>query len=605
MAGPSASVSRDFFDLAKQYAYLLYQEGTPNFDANLNFSGQLEHWNRRYMAEAVAGDHMFVGGTANNEGFNVTQATSTTQNFQFGLLNTWVHGSATEYIADPSATSPIDYTSTSNYLFSGTVTSVSSNDIYDTSKAYRTKHYLTGCRLYMTSGTESGNSFAITSFSSTYVTCSGGVGTIAQGDTFLILPPALTTPSGADRDDDVYLMLFIEDMDELEDTDLKDPTTNLTECHAIQRRWCVRVDEGQTGSWSEDVGYVTFHKIALLERLNGNATVTTAMITDDPDKIKLVSLGNFENALVNNTTPRYYLYTNGMTSYGNILPDSTGQDLGSTTKRWDLYAESVTCYGNIVPDATGNNLGSITYKWDVYANTLGIYNNVDTNIVPAATGQDLGSTSARWDAYLENTTSYGNLLPSATGNDLGSTGARFDAFLETTAVYGTITSSYTTIQNAFKMSAAKSHKKMLNLTGNMGGSTSSSWMYNNSVTSRGIVNTGDGYSFYIPVDLPHGCYLTTLVIRYYQAANQASDMAFYLYYVVNGTATTIDNGTVTTFGSAADLTLTANTTIDKEAYRYELRVDAAGTATTCEVRNVTANYTISDIGLAAADGGAV
>ena len=57
---------------------------------------------------------------------------------------------------------------------------------------------------------------------------------------------------------------------------------------------------------------------------------------------------------------------------------------------------------DLLPVTTGRNLGSAGARWDGFLQTLDVV-TVDSNLLPASTGQDLGAMGARWDAFLDVT----------------------------------------------------------------------------------------------------------------------------------------------------------------------------------------------------------
>jgi hypothetical protein len=136
-----------------------------------------------------------------------------------------------------------------NYIVTGKVTAVGGGAITDSEKNFQTYHALdsgTGrgpCQVVMTSGAEDGNSFDISSYTATQLTLSGGTGSIATDDTFIVVPPDLTTP-GESRTDKIYLMVWWEDISDAEDSNIQHPGLGVETCHRSKRRWCVRVAEG-------------------------------------------------------------------------------------------------------------------------------------------------------------------------------------------------------------------------------------------------------------------------------------------------------------------------------------------------------------------------
>jgi hypothetical protein len=183
-------------------------------------------------------------------------------------------------------------------MFSGTVDSVGAGNMTDTEKNWAAVHSLTGCRVLMTSGLENGNTFTITGLiSATTVSLSGGTGTIAGTDTYDMYPPALTTPGGGDRDDLVYLMVFFDDIATEEDSIVTHPGTGVEAVHKSKIRSVVRVIENSTTmptpTEANLISYgMRYLELGVLERLNGNANILTAMIVGE-DNIR-TSLSTIE-----------------------------------------------------------------------------------------------------------------------------------------------------------------------------------------------------------------------------------------------------------------------------------------------------------------------
>jgi len=68
-----------------------------------------------------------------------------------------------------------------------------------------------------------------------------------------------------------------------------------------------------------------------------------------------------------------------LTVYGNLLPSSTGTDLGGSSNRWDLYGETIYAYGNIQPSSDDSgSVGTASVAFgNVYANE-GDFDYLDT-----------------------------------------------------------------------------------------------------------------------------------------------------------------------------------------------------------------------------------
>lgn len=96
----------------------------------------------------------------------------------------------------------------------------------------------------------------------------------------------LSTPSGGARTDEVYLDVFIDEQDEVEDSNLihTDLTPSQAAANRLVLRQFIRVKEGAaTPAGHTDLdGRIHFTlKIATINRLDADATITTAMLVDE------------------------------------------------------------------------------------------------------------------------------------------------------------------------------------------------------------------------------------------------------------------------------------------------------------------------------------
>jgi hypothetical protein len=176
----------------------------------------------------------------------------------------------------------------------------------------------------MLSGVESGNYFTITAYTATTLTLSGGIGSIAVTDTFKVLPPALTTPSGA-RTDSVYLMAWWEDIASEEDSNIEHPGLGVETCHRSQRRWCVRVDEDTTtvpSTANLQAFTARYMKIAEMAR-TASATIdfgVTVTLTDFNGGADVSSMNADLTSHISNTSDPHDVQANQVTSttFGSI-----------------------------------------------------------------------------------------------------------------------------------------------------------------------------------------------------------------------------------------------------------------------------------------------
>lgn len=301
MSGNVPNISRDSFVWDQLYNNVVLQQGVPVVDSDWNEQMDIALLENILRGAHILGDMLLPPLVTQehadgNTGFTVQEATVTTNNFE--VAGGWALCKGVlvpTYPAYPPL--DIDYDSNLNKMGYGTVTSVNGGavTISDTEKNWQTFHNLVGCRVYMTSGAESGNTFTVVALTNPTTLQLNSVGSIAATDTYLVLPPVLTTPSGGDRTDKVYLMVWFEDVSENEEGALLHPGLGVAPCHRKQRRWCVRVAEGGSVPSTPDIhdvasaSGVRYMLLATLSRLDTNAAITTAMIEAVPVQSKLTA----------------------------------------------------------------------------------------------------------------------------------------------------------------------------------------------------------------------------------------------------------------------------------------------------------------------------
>ncbi len=105
---------------------------------------------------------------------------------------------------------------------------------------------------------------------------------------------ALTTPE-ADRTDEVYIDVYYKEVTAAVDSDLIDPASTLETSRRIALVWEVKVAEGGATPANYTDANNVFHwtmNLATLSRLDGDATITTAMIVDERNLNRVVSLAS-------------------------------------------------------------------------------------------------------------------------------------------------------------------------------------------------------------------------------------------------------------------------------------------------------------------------
>jgi len=294
MAGVTPNVSRDSFDFSKAYEKLSLQQGVPIMDSDWN-----EALDNIWIRGVHMLNHLFIGncrfpivepdGTeTSGSGFRVEESTTdNTNNFTISAGYACCYGVV---VGSTQTMPPADIEYEDQEMFSGTISVVSGSDIVDDDKAFSADHDLVGCRVKMTSGAASGAIRPISArVSGTRITISSVVG-VSSGDTYVIIPPELTTPPLSNRDDDVYLQVYFEDMNEDEDSAINHPGTGIESVHKTKIRSVVRVAEDSSYSNSTATGALASYavrtmKIATLRRLVSDTRIQTSMI-DEEDNLK-------------------------------------------------------------------------------------------------------------------------------------------------------------------------------------------------------------------------------------------------------------------------------------------------------------------------------
>ena len=425
MAGNIPNTSRTLYDATKAYGPMVLQQGVPVHDADVNEAND-NIWIRgiHMMNHISLGLSRFPrvdsdGVPLTDSGFLIQEGTPTTNNFQITAGYACCYG---VLVPNTYAMPPVDIDYEDQVMFTGTVYSVGAGAITDDDKYFETGHDLVGCIVHMLTGAEAGSDFVVTSRDSfTTLSLSGGTGSIAPTDTYEIYPPALTIPSGTDRDDSVYLMVWFDDINSNEDTAITDPGTGIEAVHASKIRMCVRVNEGSssipaTGNAVLGTYGIRHMKLATLERLNGNAAITTAMIVEELNTKNSLRDLSAENVIFDTTVYSAQGYTllelADRTVQGTVdqilgdLADSAGSTGGSV----HIGQAAVTAY---TPDTiSAGTVHSAIQNLSSYVNDRVRLPHPDTTITaPVLVWRDHGITS---DAAVTADTTSWYLIPQGT-----------------------------------------------------------------------------------------------------------------------------------------------------------------------------------------------
>ena len=120
---------------------------------------------------------------------------------------------------------------------------------------------------------------------------------------------ALTTPSGSDRTDEVYIDVWHDEIDHTEDSDILNPAIGVRTYCMWQMKWAVKVAENGTVPVDGVDGNNKYHwhyKLATLNRLDGNTLITTGMVVDERDHVTLNNNPQVEDWIVIDATEGDY-----------------------------------------------------------------------------------------------------------------------------------------------------------------------------------------------------------------------------------------------------------------------------------------------------------
>ena len=172
-----------------------------------------------------------------------------------------------------------------NYIAQGEVSTVveivagTTYRISDSEKLWTTNHALPGCRITFTSGVLDGDSFTIVSLIGQSINVSGDLSGLVVGDTYIISPPAITTPTSTSVKA-LKLVTWIEDVSENEDTNLTDPVFQDSPIHKRQLRWCVYFDWNGTESTDPTTGFSAL-TLCNIARSSGDASIDSDNIVSN------------------------------------------------------------------------------------------------------------------------------------------------------------------------------------------------------------------------------------------------------------------------------------------------------------------------------------
>lgn len=285
MGQNTANVSRQTFDEANRYVQFVIQQGVPVVDSDLNesqesFYTQLRRSIINSIGDGARGDAFRVAAIPAANDFTVKGGDLGDE----GPETLYVKGHQAQLLADEAYSAAVETAPVST----GFQTTTLSNDTLVDTAANYTPGALVG--RVLRPNLESPSTF--------FTVVANTANTIQVGASMPATPGKryqldLTTP-GADRTDLVLVDVYLDEIDSLEDTDLKH-TIDGVQFESTRRRQVVqtvRVEEGVTLPVSLPSGFTdadgnrhVLLPVALIEREAGNPQITSGMITDLRQKI--------------------------------------------------------------------------------------------------------------------------------------------------------------------------------------------------------------------------------------------------------------------------------------------------------------------------------
>lgn len=310
------------FDEQDRYVAALHRPGTPVVDADVNQRGFSVFTQMRRIIENA------IGNGSPNNGFQIAESSSTNiNNFEIRGGDGTDDGAGRLFQSGFTCMLKSD-TEYSDGVFAALqaklnpqITALAATVLTDSTANWAVNEH--AGKTLTPNISSPGTTFTILSNTATTITVTAGDMTVGASinDFYRI---ELSTPSGADRDDEVYLDIFLDEVDDTEDTDLvhTDLTPNQSAAFRLVIRQFIRVKEGGT----TPAGHVdldgrqhyTVH-LATLNRLDGDNTVTTAMIVDQRDTVQPGGAKQLKHVIQNVTSNGQTVFDLGEEADGPFL----------------------------------------------------------------------------------------------------------------------------------------------------------------------------------------------------------------------------------------------------------------------------------------------
>lgn len=271
------------FDESLRYLGPLHRPGVPPVDADFNdglFSAV--HQLRRIIETSI-------GDGSPNAGFRIDQSgITTTNNFAIKGGDGTDDGAGRLFLAGFPAALKADVDFTGAFAAAMRITLPQNTDLAPLLLTDSTANWTVNEHVGKTLTPDvsaPATTFTVASNTATTITVTAGDLTAlgAISDTYRI---ELTTPSGGPRIDEVYLDLFLDEVNDIEDANLEHTSLSPSQFSAFRLvlRQFVRVKEGTAtpaGHVDADGRQHYTLKLATLNRLNADPTIVTSMIVDE------------------------------------------------------------------------------------------------------------------------------------------------------------------------------------------------------------------------------------------------------------------------------------------------------------------------------------
>lgn len=410
-----ARTSSNRFDAAKRYFGRIYQYGKYLYDWDVNeHSEEVRYWlmaaQRALLGGINSGSSRLIGQSGRYHTC-LQSLTDTTNNVSILNGRSIVTGRLveTEDIIELNDFNQ-NYVVTGEITSKSTVTSGVSYRLVDSEKKFTPEYKLSTCRIRFLSGDLAGNEYPITNLDAQTFTVSGDLTLLQLGDSYVIYPKALETPTEDDTVDTIYLVTWWEDISPQEDNNIEnkdtqntysnlvnnalwDKPTNDAPSHRKQLRFCFWPNYGATTNTSMMDGFSSV-RISTITRDTGVSVITSAQIdllTEEVVQTLRVltnQVTNGFNALIANTLTISNALTNNGTSQFNGINTFDGVCIFNadvTHNGLATFNDDVVMNGNV----TMNGLVSLTGADDIQCVTLRASEEVFTNKISPFSGSDI------------------------------------------------------------------------------------------------------------------------------------------------------------------------------------------------------------------------